>query len=89
MDDLGTGCRLCDLRDVFWLEPGASLDAETQQYGFFVTGPLSPISTFILSRATSLGGEFQVSITASQSGSAWGDERPFKFILDEGRLLKP
>jgi hypothetical protein len=63
-----------------------SLSAE-QSYEFYVTGPLSPLSTFLLDRATADGDDLQFTMAISQDGVVWSDERDLQFRFENGKLF--
>jgi hypothetical protein len=62
--------------------------ANLDQLGFesFLTGPLSPISSFVFDQAIDIGGDFRLLVGVSQDGTIWSDEKSVKFRFENGRL---
>ena len=52
----------------------------------FLTGPLSPLASFVFDQAVEIGGEFRLLVGASQDGVIWSDEKSVKFRFENGRL---
>lgn len=63
---------------------GATSDVLT--YEFYLTGPLSPLSNFMLNQAVGSGDEFLVTLGVSRDGTVWSDERALEFRFEKGRL---
>lgn len=77
--------------EVFNLSPTKSEDEknEVQFFEFFLTGPKSPLESYVFDKALGLGGEFQVTIMVSRAGKVWSDERIFKFQMKDGYPRPP
>lgn len=58
-------------------------------YEFFLTGPMSPLSTFMLNQAVGAGDQFLVSLAASHDRIVWSDERSVEFRFESGKLMQP
>jgi hypothetical protein len=58
-------------------------------YEFFLTGPLSPLSNFLLNQAVESGDQFLVSLAASHDRVVWSDERSVEFRFERGKLMQP
>jgi hypothetical protein len=58
-------------------------------FGIWLTGPVSPLRSFVFDQAVDLGGEFRVSVAASRDGIVWSDEKSVRFQYDSGRLSPP
>jgi len=67
---------------------GESGPANLDRQGFetFLTGPLSPLASFVFDQAVDIGGEFRLLVSVSQDGTIWSDEKPVKFRFENGRL---
>lgn len=61
---------------------------DAQYYETFLSGPLSPLSSFVFDQALDLGGEFRLAIASSQDGTIWSDEKSVKFRYENGRLSR-
>lgn len=66
-----------------------SSDGEDQRYQFYLTGPLSPLSNFMLNQAVGSGDEFLVTLAVSREGAIWSDERAVEFRFHRGQLTPP
>jgi hypothetical protein len=69
------------------LSPGASLG--TAAYDFFLSGPDSPLDSFILNQALDFGGEFLLAVSVSNDGVVWSDEKEVRFRFEDGMLFPP
>ena len=58
-------------------------------YEFFLTGPMSPLSNFLLNQAVDTGDQFLVSLAASHDRVVWSDERSVEFRFEGGKLMQP
>ncbi len=63
--------------------------AQSLTYEFFLTGPMSPLSTFLLNQAVDSGDQFLVTLSASHDRVVWSDERSVEFRFEGGQLLQP
>ncbi len=61
----------------------------TQTFEFYLTGPLSPLSSFLFDNAVSSGDQFLVTLGASDDGNVWTDERSVEFRYEKGKLGAP
>lgn len=59
------------------------------RYEFYLTGPLSPVSSFLFEEAVEAGDSLSVTIAVSADGVVWSSERQLEFRLVNGRLSKP
>lgn len=76
--------------DVLELSPSDKSDPAAPDilvYEFFLTGPLSPLSSYLFDRATKSGSELQVTMAASRDGQIFSDERSVEFLFQNGDLL--
>ncbi len=55
-------------------------------YEFFLSGPLSPLTSFMFDRSIKDGEELQVTLAVSADGNVWSDERVAEFRYTKGRL---
>jgi hypothetical protein len=67
--------------------PGADLG--TSAYEFFLSGPSSPLDSFILNQALEFGGELILALSVSSDGSVWSPESEVRFRYEDGRLYPP
>jgi hypothetical protein len=75
------------LSDSSEVSPGASLG--TLAYDFYLSGPDSPMDSFILNQALDFGGEFMLAISVSRDSSVWSDEKEVRFRIEDGMLFPP
>jgi hypothetical protein len=57
-------------------------------YTFFLTGPESPFSTFLLDRAVAGGSSFDVTLSVAVD-DVWTKEKKISFRFQDGKLLNP
>ena len=62
---------------------------DTQDFGFYMTGPLSPLTSFIFDQAVNAGDELLVTVAASADGVVWSNDRSLEFRVVNGRLEPP
>jgi hypothetical protein len=62
---------------------------DTQDFGFYMTGPLSPLTSFLFDQAVAAGDELLVTVAASADGVVWSDDRSLEFRVVNGRLEPP
>ena len=67
----------------------SSAPKDTLGFEFYLTGPLSPISGPFFKNAITFGGTFEITLSASQKGKVWSDERTLKFNFEDGVLSPP
>ena len=67
-------------------DPSGKSRPDIQTYEFFLTGPLSPLSNYMLDQSVKKGDQYNVTIAASRDGTVWSDEKTFEFALRDGRL---
>ena len=59
---------------------------DTLSFETYLTGPLSPLTSFVFDQAIEIGGEFRLIVGSSQDGVIWSDEKSVKFRFENGKL---
>jgi hypothetical protein len=68
---------------------GRRVDLDETTYGFYMTGPLSPLTSFMFDQAVNAGDELLVTVAVSSDGAVWSNERALEFRVVGGRLEPP
>ncbi len=71
------------------LDAAATTEITSQNYEFWLTGPLSPLRGVLFDQAILFGGEFEVSLAISEDGQRWSDEKALRFRFEQGQLTPP
>ena len=80
---------------VFSRKPTITSDSSTNEknnthkFSFWLTGPLSPLSTNFYDQAIDFGGQFTVLISTSGDGKVWSNDRTLRFYFENGKLSPP
>ncbi len=56
------------------------------QFGFYLTGPLSPLRGFFFDQMTEGNQEYLMAIAASRDGETWGGEKTVEFRFENNKL---
>lgn len=59
------------------------------KFGFWLTGPASPMSGPFFDQAINIGGRYTVTMLLSGDGAVWTEERVLRFYFEDGRLTPP